>query len=196
MTMCVNYSVLAGSLVRLEPISLDHVQGLYNVGQAVEDWKYLPIPGFDALSHAQSWVEQSLDLVEQGQRFAFVLVSPQTQTIMGSSVYMNVQLADYSLEIGYTWLGKEYQRTGVNTQAKYLLLQNAFETMQANRVELKTDSRNVRSQTAIARVGAVKEGILRNHKIVQGGYVRDTVMYSITGEEWPRVRAGLEEKML
>ena len=114
---------------------------------------------------------------------------------MGSSRYLNIRPRDHGLEIGYTWLGREFQRTAVNTEAKYLLLENAFDVIGAHRVELKTDLRNLRSQKAIERLGAQKEGVLRRHMVTQGGYVRDSVCYSITDLDWPRVRVPLAAKL-
>jgi RimJ/RimL family protein N-acetyltransferase len=108
---------------------------------------------------------------------------------------MNIRVKDLALEIGYTWVASKFQRTAVNTEAKLLLLTNAFEGMNSNRVELKTDARNTRSQKAIERIGAVKEGVLRNHMVAQGGFVRDTVMYSIIKSEWPVVKESLTSKL-
>jgi RimJ/RimL family protein N-acetyltransferase len=115
--------------------------------------------------------------------------------IMGSTRYLNIVPQDYVLEIGYTFLGKAYQRTRVNTLTKYLLLENAFERLSANRIELRTDQRNTRSQRAIERIGAVKEGVLRKHRIVQQAYVRDTVVYSILASEWPTIKSRLAETL-
>jgi len=108
---------------------------------------------------------------------------------------MDIQRRHRGLEIGSTWLGKPWQRTGINTEAKYLLLRHAFEVLGAARVQLKTDLRNTQSQTAIARLGAVREGVLRKHKIVRDGFLRDSVMFSIIDDEWPAVKTRLERLM-
>lgn len=186
---------LQGQHVTLEPISLGHVDGLLEIGQEKEDWGYLPIPGFSSRDDAERWVQQALALAERGLHYTFVLLDPRSGRVMGSTRYLNVRARDHGLEIGYTWLGREYQRTAVNTEAKYLLLKCAFESIGVYRVEFKTDLRNVRSQKAIERIGAQKEGVFRRHMVAQGGYIRDSVYYSIIDLDWPQVRGGLEAKL-
>jgi N-acetyltransferase len=195
MAFRVCYERLAGKHVVLEPISLDHVEGLLAAGAHHEDWVYLPIPGFSKLEDARAFVDQALELYERRLHYTFVLVQPQTSTVIGSSRYLNVRERDRGLEVGYTWLARSHQRSAVNTEAKLLLLTNAFERCGALRVELKTDARNVRSQNAIARIGAQREGVLRKHMIAQGGFVRDTVLYSIVDDEWPAVKRELDDKL-
>ena len=189
--MQINYKVLHGSQVRLEPLNQSHIEGLFKAGSDHDDWRYLPIAGFAVLEDAHAWYQQAMGMLKDSLHYPYVLVSPENNEVMGSSRYMNVQAKDYVLEIGYTWLARKFQRSAVNTQAKLLLLDNAFENMGANRVEIKTDARNLKSQRAIERIGAKKEGVLRKHKIAQGGFVRDTVMYSIINAEWPTVKANL-----
>ena len=109
--------------------------------------------------------------------------------------YLDIRPQDRALEIGFTWIGKPYQRTPVNPECKYLLFRHAFDDQQAVRVQLKTDLRNVQSQRAIEKLGAVREGVLRKHMIRPDGYMRDTVMYSVTADEWPEVRARLEKRL-
>ena len=112
--------------------------------------------------------------------------------VVGSTSYLNISRGDRGLEIGSTWLGRPWQRTGINTEAKYLLLRHAFEDLGAVRVQLKTDARNLQSQAAIERLGAVREGVLRKHMLVRDGHLRDSVMYSVTDDEWPAVKTRLE----
>lgn len=195
MAITINHQVLAGRHVRLEPVAEEHAEGLLQVGRNTDDWAYLPIPGFACIADSEKWVRQALGLAESGQHFTFVLVDPESEQIMGSSRYLNIRPRDRGLEIGYTWLGREFQRTAVNTEAKYLLLKNAFDVIGAHRVELKTDLRNIRSQQAIERLGAKKEGVLRRHMVAQGGYVRDSVCYSITDLDWPHVQRSLEARL-
>ena len=195
MTISVEYQILSGDYVRLEPINESHVEGLFCIGQQNEDWAYLPIAGFSQVSDCVIWVQQALALAASGLHYTFVLVDPVSGQLMGSSRYLNVRPRDHGLEIGYTWLGRAYQRTAVNTEAKYLMLKNAFDAIGTHRVELKTDLRNPRSQRAIERLGAQKEGVFRRHMITQGGFIRDSVCYSITDLDWPHVRASLESRL-
>lgn len=195
MAIKVEVQKLAGEHVALEPIQMSHVEGLFEIGQHREDWAYLPIPGFSSKEGVKKWVEQALVLAERGLHFTFVLTHPLSGQVMGSTRYLNIRERDHGLEIGYTWLGRAYQRTAANTEAKYLLLQNAFETIGAYRVELKTDLRNTRSQRAIERLGAQREGVLRRHMIAQGDHIRDSVCYSITDLDWPEIKKRLESKL-
>lgn len=195
MAIRVEIQKLVGESVVLEPIRMSHVDGLFDIGQVREDWTYLPIAGFSCRADTQKWVEQALELAEARSHFTFVLVQPSSGQVMGSTRYLNIRERDHGLEIGYTWLGRSYQRTQVNTETKYLLLKHAFETIGAYRVELKTDLRNTRSQRAIERLGAQREGVLRRHMLAQGGHIRDSVYYSITDLDWPEIRKGLESRL-
>ncbi|MFC4257605.1 GNAT family N-acetyltransferase [Marinobacter lacisalsi] len=195
MTFTIQQPVLEGQHVRLEPLSEAHVDGLFDIGQQQDDWAYLPTGAFTSRADAEQWVQQGLAFARKELHYPYVLVEPATGDLMGSTRYLNVRPRDHGLEIGYTWLGRDYQRTAVNTEAKFLLLRHAFETLGAFRVELKTDARNLRSQKAIERLGAKREGVLRRHMVVQDGYVRDSVMFSITDLDWPEVRVGLLEKL-
>ena len=189
------YNELSGESVRLEPIDESHIEGLFEAGKTQSDWEYLPIPGFSNIDEVKAWYHQAKKLLEAGMHYTYVLIEPDTNEVIGSSRYMNFRARDLAVEIGYTWVGSKFQRTSVNTEAKLLLLSNAFEGMNANRVELKTDARNIRSQNAIERVGGIKEGVLRNHMVAQGGFVRDTVMYSVIKSEWPGVKENLIGKL-
>ena len=120
---------------------------------------------------------------------------PGTERAIGATRYLNIDPGNRNLEIGGTWYGLEHQGTGVNAEAKYLLLRHAFESLGCLRVQLKTDLRNIRSQRAIERLGAVKEGLLRKHMTQPGGYVRDSLIYSIIDDEWPAVKSGLEARL-
>jgi len=189
------YERLIGEHVILEPITEGHIEGLFEAGRNHEDWQYLPVPGFAVVDDAQKWVKQALQLLTLKMHYTFVLVQPKTGKVIGSSRYMNVRERDRGLEIGYSWLARQHQRTGANTEAKLLLLSNAFERCGAMRVELKTDKRNIRSQNAIERIGAQREGILRKHMLAQHGFARDSVLYSIVDDDWPIVKKGLESKL-
>ena len=125
----------------------------------------------------------------------FAIRNLATGKICGSTRYMAIAPQDRGLEIGWTWLDASARRTGINTECKYLLLQHAFETLGTIRVQLKTDSRNLRSQNAIERIGGIREGVLRNHMILPDGYYRDSVYFSIIESEWPGVKARLQKMM-
>lgn len=186
---------IAGQYVHLVPINQTHAEGLFAIGQEADDWAYMPRPCFSSLEDCKSWVSEAEYEMKKGRAMVFTLVQPDTQTPMGSSRYFDIQRPNRSLEIGWTWLGKDYQRTPVNTEAKLLLLSYALDDLKANRVQIKTDGRNLRSQKAIARIGAQHEGVLRSHMVVQNGFVRDTAMFSVIQSDWKNVKAQLN-KML
>jgi RimJ/RimL family protein N-acetyltransferase len=140
----------------------------------------------------QNW---ALDILSRKGDLPFVAVHLASGRVAGATRYLNVSPKDRGLEIGGTWYGLDFQRTAVNTECKYLLLKHAFETLGAIRVQLKTDARNVRSQKAIERIGAVKEGMLRNHMILPDGTIRHSVFYSILDSEWEGVKTRLEKLM-
>lgn len=185
--------ILEGRFVRLEPLDLHHAEGLYAVGQEDSVWRYLLRPKLRNLEDARGFVSEARQLLETGTQIPFAIIERETEQVAGSTRYLDIRPADHGLEIGYTWLGVPYQRTAVNTECKYLLLRHAFETLGAVRVQLKTDARNLRSQQAIERLGAVREGVLRKHMTVWDGFIRDTVFYSILENEWPCVKARLEQ---
>lgn len=176
---------LGGDGVRLEPLSQDHAQGLYSRGRSAADWRYLPRACFVDLADVRQWIDEALAAPAQ---LPFAIIETDEGNVIGSTRYLNIRPAHRSLEIGWTWLGRQWQRTGVNTQVKLLLLTHAFERLGCVRVEFKTDARNLRSQRALERTGATREGVLRNHMIVQGDYVRDSVYFSVIDRDWPQVR--------
>ena len=188
MSTWIKSEVLRGELVRLEPLSQHHAQGLYNRGRSAADWAYMPRPCFVDLADTRQWIE---DMTNRPDRVAFAIIEAGKDRAVGSSSYLNLRPEHLSLEIGYTWLGQEWQRTAVNTQAKLLLMTHAFERLNCNRVEFKTDLRNERSQRALQRIGATREGVLRAHMVTQGGYLRDSVYFSVIRSEWPQVKEHL-----
>lgn len=183
---------LEGARALLVPLSEDHVPGLYAISRHPEIWAYLTLGYMPDLDGLTLYVKQALAHQAEGTELPFTIIDKTTGGIAGTTRYMDILLPHRLLEIGSTWLTPSVWRTRLNTECKYLLLTHAFETLGAVRVQLKTDLRNVRSQKAIERLGAVKEGVLRKHRIMGNGYIRDSVMYSITGEEWPAVKARLE----
>ena len=186
---------LTGKLVRLEPLNLEHTQDLYDAGADDQIWRYLPRPGFASLEDAEAWVRQCLTEVSGGGRVAFAVVDLARGRAIGSTSYLDIDRPNRALEIGWTWYGTAWQRTGVNTECKYLLMSHAFEDQSARRVCLKTDHRNARSRQAILRLGAVEEGTWRNHRIAWDGVDRHSVFYSIIDSEWPDVKRRLEGLM-
>lgn len=182
--------------MRLEPLSMDYVEDLYEAAQDPAIWLYMPINPGRSRADMVAWIRAALRGQEEGSDLPFVIIERATNRVVGSTRYMNISAKDRGLEIGWTWLAKEARRTGINTECKYLLLRHAFETLRTVRVQFKTDSRNEISQRAITRLGAVKEGVLRNHMVLPDGYCRDSVYYSILDSEWPAVKNGLEARMV
>ena len=186
---------LEGRHVRLELPAERHVADLLAAGRSSEIWDYIPFGPFSTEEEMRAWLLKQLERMEEGQLIPFVIVRRSDERAVGMTSYMNIALNDRALEIGGTWLSPEAWRTAVNTECKYLLLRHAFEFLGCLRVQLKTDGRNVRSQQAIERLGAVKEGVLRKHMQTRGGFQRDTVMYSIVDDEWPMVKSRLVESL-
>ncbi len=184
--------VLNGKVVRLEPLALEHAPGLAAAGNHESIWKYMLYGNINSLEKMQAWIKELLRRQANGTDLPFAVIYLETGQPIGATRYMNISLKDRGLEIGGTWYGIPYQRTMVNTECKYLLLSHAFETLGCIRVQLKTDLRNERSQRAIERLGAVKEGVLRNHMITPEGVIRHSVYYSIIDSEWPAVKQRLE----
>ena len=181
--------LLEGDAVRLEPLCQDHAQGLYSRGRHEPDWIYMPRSCFVDTADVRHWID---DATSQPGRIAFAIVEKAKGRVAGSTSFLNIRPEHRSLEIGWTWLGQDFQRTTVNTQAKLVLMTHAFEKLGCIRVEFKTDLRNERSQQALERLGAVREGVLRKHMIVQRGYHRDSAYFSVTDEEWPGVKQRLQ----
>ena len=179
---------LRGEGVCLEPLSQDHAQGLYNRGRYAPDWAFMPRGCFIDLADTRQWIEEALAAPDQ---LPFAIVETQKGKVVGSTRYLNIRPEHRSLEIGWTWLGQEWQRTWVNTRVKLLLLSHAFDRLGCLRVEFKTDARNQRSLQALERMGATREGVLRKHLIVQGDHSRDSVYFSVIDDEWPQVKERL-----
>lgn len=186
---------LWGRLVRLEPLTLEHAAPLFRVAQDDEVWRYMPVPVPETISMVESWIAEALELWACGQALPFAIVECATGLAIGSTRFLDISTHDHHVEIGWTWLGRAYWRTPINSECKYLLLRHAFETLGCVRVALKTDLRNERSQRAIERLGATREGILRRVVITHTGYPRSSVYYSILDDEWPPLRARLEQRL-
>jgi len=186
---------LVGRSVRLEPLQPQHAEDLYQASQDQRIWAYMPLNPSGSLETMTAWIENALREQQTGTILPFAIIDLVSGRAVGSTRYLNIMLHDRGLEIGWTWLMPEVQRTGVNTECKYWLLRHAFETLKMIRVQFKTDSRNLKSQQAIERIGGKREGVLRNHMILHDGYVRHSVYFSIIDSEWPDVKAALEKKI-
>lgn len=187
--------VLTGKHVYLEPMTEAHAPGLAEIGAGQTFWDFMLYGNINTVDDMRNWVKDILSRAEKGTDLPFVVIHIASGRVAGATRYLNIMPRDRALEIGGTWYGTEFQRTPANTECKYLLLQHAFETLGCIRVQLKTDLRNERSQKAIERIGAVKEGVLRNHMILPDGRYRHSVFYSILDTEWPAVKERLEEMM-
>jgi len=187
--------VLTGRHVRLEPLTEAHAPGLAKIGIGQTFWDYMLYGRMETLEDMQDWVKDIMARGARGTDLPFAVIHLESGRAAGATRYLNIMPNDRGLEVGGTWYSPEFQRTFVNTECKYLLFRHAFEILGCIRVQIKTDSRNERSQKAIERIGAVKEGVLRNHMILPDGYIRHSVFYSILDSEWPGVKKKLEEMM-
>lgn len=186
--------VLVGDRIELRPMEVYHLEELFDAGNNSDIWTYMPIK-VQSMQDMKNLVNGALQARGKGSEFPFVIFDKDSGKIVGSTRFLNISIPNRNLEIGSTWLSSTVWRTRINTECKYLLLKHCFETLRTIRVQLKTDSRNVRSQQAIERLGAVKEGVLRNHMIMPDGYVRDSVFYSIIDQEWEQVKDKLESML-
>lgn len=193
--MTIQPVVLEGNLVRLEPLAMNHVADLTIAGNDESIWLYMRYGWVDTIEKMTVMVNSLLNHQAQGSDLPFAVINLDTGRAIGMTRYMDIQPENLSLEIGGTWYGVNYQRTGVNTECKFLLLQYAFEKLGYIRVQIKTDLRNERSKRAIERIGAVKEGVLRDHMIMLDRFKRSSVYYSILTREWPAVKQRLIEMM-
>jgi RimJ/RimL family protein N-acetyltransferase len=187
---------LEGSVVRLEPIRGEHAELFWDVAKNdLEDiFRWIPY-SMKTRKDFQRLIEKAFEEQERGESVVFATVERKLGRVIGSTRFMNIDRANRRVEIGSTWIAPAWQRTAVNTEAKYLMLRHAFEGWGCIRVELKTDALNQRSRNAILRIGAKEEGILRRHLATWSGRVRDTVYFSILDSEWPAVKTALEAKL-
>ena len=194
MTPWVAPVVLEGSLVRLEPLSRAHLDGLAAIAFDPLIWRYTIARPTDPAS-LEAWLETALANAAAGTEVPFATVDRASGRPIGSTRFMSIVPEHRRLEIGWTWLGRDWQRTGSNREAKYLQMRHAFEVLGANRVEFKTDSLNEKANPALLSIGATFEGTFRNHMIMPGGRLRHSNYYSVTREEWPDRKARLEARL-
>lgn len=187
--------VLEGDFVRLEPMTLDHHSALSEVGLDPEIWRFTLVL-VQTPEEMRRYMESALKLQREGTTLPFVTIERSSGRIVGSTRYGNYDPENRRIEIGWTWIARPWQRTAINTEAKYLMLSHAFERLRCVRVELKTDVLNTPSRKAMLRIGAKEEGILRKHSLVWDGRYRDSIYYSILDEEWPGVKQQLERMLI
>ena len=187
---------LEGNLIRLEPIRREHASFFYEVAREALDDLFRWFPwSMRTIEDFSRYIDQVLVEQNAGLSIGFATVIKQSGQIVGSTRYMNIDEPNRHLEIRSTWIIPKWQRTAVNTEAKYLMLRHAFEERKCLRVELKTDALNHRSRTGILRLGAKEEGTFRKHIVVWDGRVRDSVYYSILDSEWPHIKLTLEQRL-
>jgi len=192
--MIVGSVTLEGQYVRLEPLSIDHHAELCGVLLDEDLWRWMPRQVLTP-DEMREFIQMALKWREEGSGLPFATVYKPTNEVVGMSRYLTIERDHHNIEIGGTLVGKKWQRTVVNTEAKYQMLRHAFETLGCLRVQFQTDSLNTKSRNAILRLGATQEGIFRNKIICWDGRIRHSVYFSITDEEWPRVKANLEAKL-
>ena len=194
MSLNIEPVTLQGKHVRLEPLSLDHLEQLCEVGLEPELWRWTASQVLTSVD-MRAYVETALKWQAEGTALPFATISAQTGRVVGSTRFANIDKENRHLEIGCTWIAPQWQRTAINTEAKYLMLRHAFERLGCIRVEFKTDSLNEKSRRALLRIGAKEEGTFRNHMIVHDGRYRHSVYFSVIESEWPEVKARLEERL-
>jgi RimJ/RimL family protein N-acetyltransferase len=192
--MIVAPCTLAGRHVRLEPLELSHADELLEVALEPELWRFTT-RRVDSPEMLRSYLETAMAERDAGVALPFITRDAASGRAIGSTRYLNISRHDRRVEIGWTWIGKRWQRTAANTEAKYMMLRHAFETWECVRVELKTSTLNDRSRAAIERIGGVEEGIFRRHTRNADGTWRDTIWFSIIDREWPDVKQRLEERL-
>ena len=176
--------------IKLEPLGLEHEDGLRAATKDGELWK-LRVTSIPEPENVATYINTALEMREEGDRFAFAVVDTKTDAVLGSSSYHDILPAVKRVEIGYTWYAARCHRTHVNSTVKLLLMAHAFETLDCNVVGWRTDNFNYASQQAIERLGAQKDGVIRGHAMRRDGTIRDTVMYSMRAGEWPEAKAQL-----
>lgn len=185
---------LEGRFIILRPPSIDDIEGLSIAARDGEIWN-TRFSQFPNPNEIPQYVQEMLNLSSRGLILPFITIDKASNTIVGTTRYLNIDYENHRIEIGYTWIAKSWRKTYVNTEAKFLMLQYAFEKLECIAVEIRTDLLNIVSRQAIQRLGAKQDGILRHHKIMRDGRIRDTVCYSIIKPEWKRVKENLIEKL-
>lgn len=192
--MILKFQQLQNDVVTLRPIATTDAEAIFQAGNDARIWTYLSAT-LVTKEAVDAYIEQAIVAREAGTSFTFVIIDNATNTLVGSTSFLAISEAHQHVEIGSTWLTPSVWRTNINTNCKYELLRYCFEELKLHRVQIKTDGNNEQSQRAIERLGATKEGILRQHMVRKDGTVRDTVMYSVIAEQWPNVKQHLQAKL-
>jgi N-acetyltransferase len=188
-------TTLVGRYIILRPPSIEDIEGLSIVARDGEIWNNR-FSQFPNLNEIEKYIQEMLDLSSKGSILPFITIHKSSNTIVGTTRYLNIDYENHRLEIGHTWIAKSWRKTYVNTEAKFLMLQYAFEKLACIAVEIRTDVLNTVSRQAIQNLGAKQDGILRHHKIMKDGRIRDTVCYSIIKPEWKLVKENLMKKLM
>ena len=188
--------VLENERVLIEPLQRRHIEALLPIALKYPDLlKYSP-PKFGTKESLTTYIEHGISLRKQHLKYPFAIYDKKKKAFAGSSSFMNISQKNLRLEIGSTWLGKEFQRTGLNRNCKFLMMQYVFEVLEYVRLEFKTDKRNVQSRKAIEQIGGVYEGALRSHTVISDGFRRDTLYYSVLRDEWPAIKSNVFKGMI
>ncbi len=188
--------MIEGRFVSLAPLEAAHARDLFAAAARPEIWRYMPLRGFTSEADVERWIEIARANAESGREEPFAIIDNASGNAIGSTRYLDMKPSERALEIGWTWLAPERQRTPANTEAKYLLLREAFEVREVLRVAFYTDAQNGRSRAALVRIGAVYEGTLRSHRArAINGFERDSAVYSIITGEWRKVKTDLERRL-
>lgn len=185
---------LEGRIVRLEPLSRDHVEDLARVAFEGDLWRWVLVQPTD-VAELRDWLEAALVEAATGAEVPFATIDLTSGRAIGSTRFMSIAAEHRRLEIGWTWIGLAHQRSGANREAKLLQLTHAFETLGANRVEFKTDALNQKANPGLLGIGATLEGTFRNHMVMPGGRIRHSNYYSVTSEDWPSVKSQLSDRL-
>lgn len=188
-------TTLSNDIVTLQPLTQQHLSAFYNAGAFAEIWQWSLPNKCTSLASTKDWLIYSEEMTAQGLHVPFAIIDNASGNLVGSTRFCSINAADKNVEIGFTFITPAFQQTAINSNAKLLLLTYAFETLGAIRVEFKVHEKNKKSRKAVARLGASFEGILRNHRILSDGSYRNTVIFSIIGSEWPKVKTALINKM-
>lgn len=182
---------LESELIKLEPLTMTHLSDFCKAGNFAEVWRYMQPNRCQNEDVARAWISLAVNEMATGSQVAFVIINKQNNKIVGSTRLFRVNGVDRALEIGHTFISPAFQRSHVNSHAKYLLLEYVFETLDFTRVEICTHEKNLQSRHAIARIGGKFEGILRKNRRAEDGSYRNTALFSIINDEWPQVKANL-----